>query len=99
MGREGIILGRTSLDDRSHTSVRRNPCPRCRAENLSTAIACVTCGVRMRVERTDRTASTDAINEAWIPAMPVRPVAPRDVRPGSADAPRGSIPPRPDLGR
>ena len=87
--------------------MRRNTCPRCRAENLPNAVACVTCGGVLHLKRADPAASIDAADDAWIPPMPVRPVAPRSSlsspaisgRAAAAEVEYEPIPRRPDLGR
>jgi hypothetical protein len=92
--------------------MQRNTCPGCRAENLATAIICVTCGQSMRPPPAPTGSSTVTVAEEWIPPMPVRAIAPRNtrmLRAGTRTRPdvdaeptgpsplRRAIPPRPDV--
>jgi hypothetical protein len=87
----------------------RNTCPGCRAENLSTALVCVTCSADMPPARGDGSSAdaAGASDEAWIPPMPVRPVSPRATasnaslfrRRAIAPASDEAIPQRPDVER
>ena len=87
----------------------RNTCPGCRAENLSTALVCVTCSADMPPARSDgsRADAAGTSGDAWIPPMPVRPVSPRATASDASLLRRGAralasneaIPQRPDLGR